>query len=453
MRRLRWVLIALSSLSLAGSRTLAYDLNIAGIPLIDAAIIVLLFASAVLTIRRHDLNRRTLLILIALAPVVLTAAIESAGQPNEQTLRLLMPFAVFGLALLPSQIGWQRSDLRWLLALPALIHFALNLAYLVINGSNPELTGIDQIRAVIFPDVSRADSLGLIYGFAFLGLADWSTREVRLTRWSIGAVIYLSLAGQTVSESKALVLGQALCALAALFGGIVVGKAAITRLGLISLVALAISFMVAPAIATWQVLETPTTTQTTPTTSQTTPTTTTNSPELLERFVIQGSEASRLDTWGDILRATGSHSRFLIGGNSSDTNLLLGACGFSREDYERAPRTNKCAVDNGFNDFPLQFAHNWVFTSYLYFGIIGVAALMILLYLSLRDSAAVFRLTPMGAAPAVFWLVGLTSVFFWSPFVLTHAAVATLAVNSLARQTKVETPARALPDPESAQGG
>jgi len=321
------------------------------------------------------------------------------------------------------------------------IHFALNLLYLTINGLDPGSTGIDQIRAVVFPDVSRADSLGLIYGFAFLGLADWAVRGVRLTRWSIGAITYLSLAGQMASESKALVLGQALCALAALLFGLVLRKVELTRLGVISLTTVAISFMVAPTISSWQIRESTPTTQTTPTTTQTTPTTTTNSPELLERFVIQGSETSRLDTWADILRATGSPSRFLIGGNSSDTNLLLVACGFSREDYERAPLTNKCAVDNGFNDFPLQFAHNWVFTSYLYFGIIGVASLMVLLYLSLRDSAAVFRLTPMGAAPAVFWLVGLTSVFLWSPFVLTHAAVATLTINSLARQNKVETPA------------
>ena len=451
MRRLRWVLIALSSLSLAGSRTLAYDLNIAGIPLIDAAIIVLLFASAVLTIRQHDLDRRTLLILIALAPVVLTAAIESAGQPNEQTLRLLMPFAVFALALLPSQIGWQRSELRWLLALPALIRFALNLAYLVINGSNPALTGIDQIRAFIFPDLAQADGLGLIYGFGMLALIDIDAARSRPRASTAIAVVYLGIAGQVVRDHKALLLTTAICALLALTHGRFYRTAGERKLGTVAVAAVVVGFFAGPVIASWQWPQSAT--QATPTTTQATPTAATKSAGPLERFAIQGSETARLDTWGDILRAADGPSRFLIGGNSSDTNLLLAACGFSRTEYEQSSSRNKCAVDSGFADFPLQFAHNWVFTSYLYFGIIGVASLMVLLYLSLRDSAAVFRLTPMGAAPAVFWLVGLTSVFLWSPFVLTHAAVATLAVNSLARQTKVETPARALPDPESAQGG
>ena len=440
MRRLRWALIALSSLSLAGSRTLAYDLNIAGIPLIDAAIIALLLASALWSTRRHDLDRRILLILTALAPVVLIATIESAGQPNEQTLRLLMPFAVFGLALMPSRMAWQRSELRWLLGLPVAIHLALNLLYLTINGLDPGSTGIDQIRAVIFPDVSRADGLGLIYGFGMLALIDIAAARSRPRASTAIAVVYLGIAGQVVWDHKALLLATAICALLALTHGLFYRTTGERKLGTVAVAAVVVGFFAGPVLASWQWPQSAP--QATPTTTQATPTAATNSAGPLERFAIRGSETSRLDTWGDILRATDGPSRFLIGGNSSDTNLLLAACGLSRTEYEQSSSRNKCAVDNGLADFPLQFAHNWVFTSYLYFGIIGVASLLILLYLSLRDSAAVFRLTPTGAAPAVFWLIGLTSVMLWSPFVLIHAAVAMLAINSLARQTKVETPAK-----------
>jgi len=441
VHRLQWVLIALSSLSLAGSRTLAYDLNIAGIPLIDAAIIVVLTASALLSIHWHRSDRRTRLILIAAVPTVLIAVVESAGQPNEQTLRLLMPFVVFGLALLPSKMDWRRSDLRWLLALPLVIHFTLNLLYLNIKISDPRSTGIDQIRAVIFPDLSRADGLGLIFGFGLLVLADRAIgrNSVRLT--SLAGAAYLMLAGQVAFDHKALVLGVAACALAIIGYGFQTRQASLCRFGIAAMSAVVVSFFLAPVLASWQTPEstpattTPATTTPATTTPATTTPTTTAKPDVLERLAVEGSEVARLDTWGDIMRATDSVSRLITGGNSSNTDLLLNACGFSRADYDVSPRLNKCAVDNGSSDFPLQFAHNWLFTSYLYFGVIGVAALTILLALSLRDSVVVFRSTPMAAAPVVFWLIGLTSVFLWSPFVLTHAAVVTLAINSLARQS------------------
>jgi len=431
MRAFRWALIVLSSLSLAGSRTLAYDLNFQRIPLLDVAILLLLAGFVLVSHRQIVWRARAIFLVVVLGAVSIIALVDSAGTPNEQSLRLLMPFGLFALALTPVHVGWRRSDLRWLLALPVTLHFTLNVMYLAVGAPESGSTQVDQLRDLLFPSLARSDALGLIYGFGVLALADRVAKRGRVGVAALAGVAYFAIAGQIASESKGLLFGVAACALAVIGHGLKTRQARLRRFGAAAMSAVVVSFFLAPVLVSWQ---TPESTPTTTTPTTTTPTTTAR-PDAFERLAIQGSETSRLDTWGDILRATDGASRAIFGGDSSDTNLLLNACGFLKVDYDASPLSNKCAVDNGFANFPLQFAHNWLFTSYLYFGLIGVASLAILLVLSLRDSVVVFRSTPMAAAPAVFWLIGLTSVMLWSPFVLSHAAVVTLAINSLARQS------------------
>ena len=177
-----------------------------------------------------------------------------------------------------------------------------------------------------------------------------------------------------------------------------------------------------------------TTTQTPPTTTtQTPPTTTTQTPPTTTtqtRTLLGGTSLARLDTWRDALASLDTIREVVFGGDSSNDSLLLEACGYKLLEYQQSSSVNKCAVDNGWSEFPLPFAHNWFITALLYFGLMGSVLLTFVFIQSLWTGVVKARSSFLSVSPILFWIPASFGVIIWSPMSLSMFLFVTVLCNA-----------------------
>ena len=161
------------------------------------------------------------------------------------------------------------------------------------------------------------------------------------------------------------------------------------------------------------------------TTTQTPPTTTTQT-----RTLLGGTSLARLDTWRDALASLDTIREVVFGGDSSNDSLLLEACGYKLLEYQQSSSVNKCAVDNGWSEFPLPFAHNWFITALLYFGLMGSVLLTFVFIQSLWTGVVKARSSFLSVSPILFWIPASFGVIIWSPMSLSMFLFVTVLCNA-----------------------
>ena len=466
-----------AALTLGGGRHFAYATEIFGFPVFD---LFSLMALAALAIRRRgayhllrsDSNPSRLRgsirpwfgFLLASATVAIFV-FENLPRPTTLSLRILAPLLLLWIAseMKLEFTAPQFRRLEFIFVMPLLAHLSLNAVnYRFIIF--PEAGVAPLPLGLLFPQVTRGDYHGIIAGLAVL----YSVRRITFSVKSFPKlllhfifVVYISISaivrfdngsGQwglgSLSSRVTLLVAAVLVVLHSIHPSrsAILGSYRTHLVGFGTFATILLSFvLVTVASSTAQEFDgqevAPPTTNEQPTNEQ--PTESTDSQDRgldLREKLISGTTSARLDTWTDVILSANSIRRVLVGGNSSNESLLLNACGFTLQEYRSNSSVNKCAVDNGWAAFPLPFAHNWLLTAYLYFGVIGAGLLMFSLLRSIAKAFGFLSQPYLATGPLLFWVPATFGVIIWSPmslsFFLFSSAVQSVKVSEPLTATK-----------------
>ena len=443
-----------ATLSLAGSRQLAYDTQIAGVPVLSALSFLALFLLVCPSCRGiFQTPRRPRPLLTVLSAILLSAVAiaEAEGIPNFHQLRLVVPTILMLLVVsVPSQVVGHTA-FNIIISAPLLLALILS----TLSSTVPWLLNVAPTERtlfeILFPTQVRGDTFVLlVIGPIFLLLGN--NLGVRQAAGRLVAASALILYAQTYSSHKAtpLVIGAFitvglflkalhkrwiyLILLAVTFGGAIVGPNLRDQAQNVILsspskktsgdkIVTAESELTLPQEAFLE--------STTPQGSTLTSDEVGDRVDLFQPLRLEGSELARLTTWADIFTALTSAKKVLLGDDSSDPAALLRACGGDPREYP----ARKCDLDNGAVSqpdgtirLPLAYAHNWIMTLLFNFGLVGLSCSLLILSSSLSQ----LRISPQGTPLLVitFLIGGLVSAYFFSPFIAPYfMMIALIGVN------------------------